>query len=110
MKIASLRTNYGPNVFHNCPTIAMTVDLGEYKDISSADFKSFNEKLLFILPGLENHTCSPGYKGGFVERLKKGTYPAHIIEHVALELSALCGIEVHFGKTRYAGKPGVYEI
>jgi len=110
MKIVSIRTNLGPSVFHSCPTILMTVDLGTWQDVASNEIDEFTDKLLLTFPGLIEHKCSRGRKGGFVERLNEGTYMAHIIEHVALELSSICGIEVRFGKTRYAGRPGLYEI
>ncbi len=110
MKIVSLRTNLGPSVYHSCPTVLMTVDLQTWQDVASNEIDEFIDKLLLMFPGLIEHKCSRGRKGGFVERLKEGTYMAHIIEHVALELSIICGIEVRFGKTRYAGRPGLYEI
>jgi cyanophycin synthetase len=88
----------------------MTVDLERWKDIASNEIDEFTNKLVITFPGLQEHTCSRGYKGGFIERLREGTYMAHIIEHVALELSTICGIPVNFGKTRFAGREGVYEI
>lgn len=110
MKILSLRTNLGPSVFHSCPTLLMTVDLENWRDVASNEIDEFNDKLLLMFPGLNEHSCSLGRRGGFVERLKVGTYMGHIIEHVALELSNICGIGVRFGKTRFSGKEGVYEI
>ena len=110
MRIISFRTNHGPNVFHNQPTIVMTVDLEGFAEKASTHIDGFTARLLNTLPGLYKHTCSLGYAGGFVERLNTGTYMAHIIEHVAIELSAMSDIEVHYGKTRYAGQPGLYEI
>ena len=60
----------------------------------------FAEKLLSLIPELKEHTCSKGYPGGFVERLEEGTYPAHIIEHIALAIQEKVGPKVSFGKTR----------
>lgn len=110
MKIVSIRLVEGPSVYHNRETMIMVLDIGEWVEVPSTDIPHFTENLLKILPGLKLHTCSPGYVGGFVERLHRGTYMAHIVEHIALELSTLCGIEVTYGKTRYVGKPGRYEI
>lgn len=110
MRILSIRTNHGPNVFHFNPTIVMTIDLEDFAEKASTDLPGFTERLIKILPGLELHTCSPGYPGGFIERLQRGTYMAHVIEHVAIELSIKSGIEVHFGKTRFAGRTGLYEV
>jgi cyanophycin synthetase len=66
--------------------------------------------LLGLLPGVRNHHCSKGRPGGFVERLEEGTYFGHIVEHVALELTARVGIGTFHGKTRAAGAPGVFNV
>lgn len=110
MRILSFNTIYGPNVYHDLPVITMKVDIGEYADLASNEIPEFSEKLLTLFPGLNEHTCSLGYRGGFCERLGRGTYMAHIIEHVALELIGLAGEKIAFGKTRYAGSKGCYLI
>jgi cyanophycin synthetase len=110
MKILSIRTIDGPNVFHHRPVLLMKLDLEELAETSSIDIPGFNERLLQLLPGLKLHHCSPGYEGGFVERLNRGTYFAHIIEHITLELSEKAGIGVTYGKSIYDGKPGRYKI
>ncbi len=110
MKILSTRTLYGPNVYHTKPVIIMTVDLEEWTDVDSCDIPNLTENLLQIFRGLKKHHCSKGHDGGFIERLRTGTYMGHIIEHLALELSVLTNIQVTYGKTRYAGRPGMYEI
>lgn len=107
LKVLPIR---GPNVFTHRPVMSMKIDLGPYADVESKDCPDFIERLLALLPGLHTHRCSRGYAGGFVERLYEGTYFGHIIEHVALELSEPCGREAGFGKTVYAGSPGVYRI
>ncbi len=110
MKIHSTRTLHGPNVYHHLPVVLMTVELEEWTDIPSTDIPNFAANLLQLLPGLQTHHCSRHHEGGLVERLNEGTYMAHIIEHIALELSVLTGIEATYGKTRYAGATGRYEI
>ncbi|HZV03232.1 MAG TPA: cyanophycin synthetase [Planctomycetota bacterium] len=110
MKIRSIRTLHGPNVFHDRPVLAMTLDLGDLAAVESSRVPGFVGRLTTLLPGLAEHRCSTGRKGGFVERLERGTYLAHIVEHVALELSGPAGIEVGFGKTVHAGEPGVYRV
>lgn len=110
LKILSIKSIYGPSVYHHQPTLNMKIDLENWAEISSAEIPDFNKNLLAMLPGLNKHTCSPGYEGGFVERLGRGTYMAHIIEHIALDLAEQLGIGVSYGKTRYAGTPGVYQV
>ena len=63
----------------------------------------FDEGLIGLLPTLEDHACSLGRRGGFISRLKEGTWLGHVSEHVAIELQSLAGTEVHLGKTRGAG-------
>jgi len=110
MKILSQRILQGPNVYHWRPVIATLLDLQEKAEVGSHSCPEFVERLLALLPGLWEHACSPGYRGGFVERLHRGTYFAHIVEHVALELSELAGVGVDFGKSVYAGSSGRYLV
>nr|ANY58054.1 Cyanophycin synthetase [uncultured bacterium] len=110
MRIIDIRTFHGPNVFADFPVLRMTLELGDYQEKHSALLPGFTDRLLALLPGLFEHRCSRGRAGGFVERLREGTYLGHIVEHVALELSTPSGIEVTYGKTVYAGSPGLYHV
>ena len=101
MKIESIRTLSGPNVYSYRPVLLMRLDLGELVERESREFNGFNERLLTILPGIQNHHCSLGHPGGFVIRLEEGTYFGHIVEHVALELTEQAGIGKSHGKTRH---------
>ena len=101
MKIESIRTLNGPNVYSHHPVLLMHLDLGELAERETREFKGFNERLIKILPGLKNHHCSLGRPGGFETRLEEGTYFGHTIEHVALELTELAGIGRTHGKTRH---------
>src|SRR4029078_4427620 len=70
----------------------------------------FNERLMSWLPSMIEHRCSIGERGGFFERLRCGTYLAHILEHVALELQSLAGTPVGFGRARETSQEGVYKV
>jgi cyanophycin synthetase len=96
-KVLNLR---GPNFWANFPVLEAWVDLGALKDSASDELPGFNERLKAWLPSLVEHRCSIGERGGFFERLRRGTYMAHILEHVVLELQTLAGSEVGFGRTR----------
>jgi cyanophycin synthetase len=110
VKVIRIRALNGPNMFADFPVLRMTLDLEGLADTSSKELPGLTAALLQALPGLSAHRCSRGYAGGFVERLHEGTYLGHIVEHVALELSGPCGIEVGFGKTVYGGRHGVYDV
>jgi cyanophycin synthetase len=100
----------GPNYWANFPVLEAWVDLGELRDSSSDELPGFNERLMRWLPTMIEHRCSIGHRGGFFERLRRGTYQAHILEHVALELQSLAGDEVGFGRTRETAEDGVYKV
>lgn len=110
MKLINIRVYTGRNIYSHSPVVRMDVDVEQYLDIPSCDIKDFNERLLIQFPGLMEHKCSPGYEGGFVERLNRGTYLPHILEHVAIEIQKLLGFKVNYGKTRYLEKETVYTI
>jgi len=106
-KILALR---GPNIWANFPVLEAWVDLGDLHDKGSDELPGFNDRLMSWLPSLIEHRCSIGERGGFFERLRRGTYLAHILEHVALELQTLAGTPVGFGKARAANEDRVYRV
>ncbi|MGE3807765.1 MAG: Mur ligase family protein [Gemmataceae bacterium] len=106
-KVLALR---GPNIWANFPVLEAWLDLGPLNDASSEEMPGFNERLKSWLPSLIEHRCSEGVRGGFFERLRRGTYLAHILEHVTIELQCLAGHEVGFGKARDTGETGVYRV
>lgn len=110
MKILEMRTFVGPNVYTYRRAIAMVVDLEDVAELSSTQIPGFISRLLALAPGLKTHECSRGYAGGFLERLYEGTYMAHIIEHLALELQTMAGCDVSFGRARERKQPGQYNI
>jgi len=100
----------GPNFWSYEPCIRMLVDLGSLEHWPSNTLPGFNDALLELLPGLEEHSCSLGRPGGFVERLREGTWVGHVAEHAALELQRETGTHIPRGKTRSAGQPGHYNV
>jgi cyanophycin synthetase len=87
------------------------VDLGVLEGYPSDTIDSFTDRLLELLPGIWNHTCSRGVKGGFVDRLREGTWLGHVAEHVALQLQQEAGHDQRRGKTRMVkGQPGRYNV
>src|SRR4051812_30791815 len=100
LQVVECRVYRGPHLYSHTPMIRIQVDLGALEEWPTNRLPNFSEKLLAHLPGLTRHTCSTGKPGGFVLRLKEGTWMGHVIEHVAIELQSMVGICVTRGKTR----------
>src|SRR5919106_1428416 len=110
LKILEAQVFRGPNYYSYDPSIRLLVDLGSLEHWPSNSLRGFNVGLLEMLPGLKDHTCSVGRRGGFVERLEEGTWLGHVAEHAALELQRETGSHVYRGKTRGAGPTGRYNV
>ncbi len=108
--IRETRVYRGPNYFSYEPSIHLVVDIGALEEEPTDTLPGFTERLLGLLPGLQEHQCSRGRDGGFVERLTEGTWAGHVSEHVALEIQRRAGHEMTRGKTRSTGDRGVYNV
>ncbi len=108
--VRRLRFLRGPNLHAYMPVMHITLDIAAYEECPSSSFRGFTERLTAWLPGLHEHKCGLGYRGGFVERLRTGTYLGHIAEHVTLELQNLMGFDVAFGRARGTAERGVYTV
>lgn len=107
LRVLALR---GPNIWTYRPVIEAWVDIGALEDHPSNTVAGLYERLVAMLPSLIEHRCSPGVRGGFLQRLQEGTWAAHILEHVTLELQNLAGMRTGFGKARSTSTPGVYKV
>ena len=110
IRLTGLHSLRGANFWSQRPVTRLDVIVGRYDEISSAQIPGVRESLERAMPGLIEHRCSIGQRGGFLQRLARGTYAPHIIEHVALELQIMAGLEVGFGKTRGGDAPGEYTV
>jgi cyanophycin synthetase len=111
LTILETRVYRGPNVWSYDQAIHLVVDLGSLEDWPSNTLPGFTDTLLDMLPGLREHSCSRGRRGGFVERLVEGTWLGHVTEHVALQLQQIVGHDMRRGKTRQVkGVRGRYNI
>ncbi len=110
IKFLEIRYLRGPNIWTYRPVIEALVDIGELEDFPSNTIPGFPERLASLLPSLADHRCSYGEPGGFLRRLQEGTWPAHILEHVTLELQNLAGMPGGFGKARETSTRGVYKV
>lgn len=114
MRIVSSNVYVGPNIYAHFPVIRHVLDLGELEEWPTGRLgPAFVDPLLEALPGLDEHGCSYRVPGGFVRRLREdeGTWLGHVMEHVAIELQNVAGIEVTFGRTRSIDdSPGHYNM
>lgn len=111
MEILDIKVLNGPNYWTNHwkKLIVIEIDLKECKDIFSLT-PDFAEKIFKILPSLDQHYCIKGCRGGFLQILKEGTDLGHVIEHIALELQSLAGMECGYGQTQATARPDVYKV
>ena len=100
LRIVESRVYRGGNIWSYDPAIHLVVDLGVLEGYPTDTLPGFTDRLVELLPGLENHTCSKGVRGGFVERMHEGTWLGHVAEHVALQLQQEAGHDQRRGKTR----------
>lgn len=107
LRVTHLR---GPNLWTYRPVIEAWVDIGELEHYPSNTIPGFYERLTAMLPGLIEHRCGVGERGGFLQRLREGTWAAHILEHVVLELQNLAGMQTGFGKARMTSAHGIYKL
>ena len=114
MKILDIRTMIGPNYWSisRHKLIVMLLDLEELEERPTNLIPGFRERLQKLMPSLYEHRCSEGHPGGFFQRVDEGTWMGHVIEHIALELQTLAGMDTGFGRTREAGgyPKGVYHV
>jgi len=112
MKIVDIKTMKGPNYWsvrrHNLTV--MVLDLEEMEQFPTNKIDGFGERLEAMFPSMYSHRCSVGCEGGFFQRVKQGTWMGHVIEHIALEIQTLAGMDCGFGRTRGYGEEGVYFV
>lgn len=110
MRILDTRACEARNVYCHRPVLVMQLDLEEAAETPSSRMPELLRELPRLLPGLEEHHCSRGRRGGFLERLAEGTWLGHVVEHVWLELQCLAGQEVYFGRTCLLQEPATYQV
>jgi cyanophycin synthetase len=113
MKILELKTLRGPNYWsvRRSKLIQMKLDLEELEQKPTSRIPGFRQRLEALMPTLIEHRCSEGVRGGFFNRVEEGTWMGHVIEHMALEIQSLAGMETGFGRTRNAGEgDGIYYV
>jgi cyanophycin synthetase len=112
MKILKIQALRGPNIWSikRKKLIQMRLDLEEMEQSPTNKIDGFKDRLEAMFPTMIEHRCSEGCRGGFFMRLEKGTWMGHVIEHIALEIQTLAGMDTGFGRTRETKTPGIYNV
>lgn len=102
----------GPNIWsiNRKKLIQMRLDLEEMEERPTNLIEGFGERIEKLIPSLYTHRCSKGEPGGFLARIQEGTWMGHVIEHIALEIQTLAGMDTGFGRTRQTKTEGVYNV
>lgn len=112
MKIVDIKVMNGPNYWNvsRHKLIVMRLDLEDLEERPTNKIEGFSDRIQRMFPSMIEHRCSPGVPGGFFLRVKDGTWMGHVIEHIALEIQTLAGMECGFGRTRETATKGVYHV
>ena len=112
MNIEKIQVLRGPNIWsvRRKKLIQMRLDLEELEDLPTNKIPGFLDRIKQFMPSLLAHRCSEGCEGGFFHRVEIGTWMGHVIEHIALEIQTLAGMDTGFGRTRQTKTPGVYNV
>ena len=112
MKILKIQALRGPNIWsiERKKLIQMRLDLEEMEQFPTNKIVGFRERIESLFPNMIEHRCSEGCRGGFFSRIDRGTWMGHVIEHIALEIQTLAGMETGFGRTRETKTPGTYNV
>ena len=112
MEILEIRTLRGPNYWSGYwkKLIILRLDIGEYENKPTNEIEGFYGRMKEIMPSLVTHGCSYQEQGGFLRRVEEGTWAGHVIEHFALELQTLAGMDTGYGRTRETDEKGIYNV
>ena len=112
MKIIDIRAMRGPNYWsiRRHKLIVMKLDIEDMEEKPTNKIPGFPERLEKMFPGMYEHRCSEETEGGFFHRVREGTWIGHVIEHIALEIQTLAGMDCGFGRTRSTSQQGIYNV
>jgi cyanophycin synthetase len=112
MRILELKAMRGPNHWSvkRHKLVVMRLDIEDMEERPTDKIPGFYGRMKELLPSLYSHRCSEEHEGGFFERVQRGTWMGHVIEHIALEIQTLAGMDTGFGRTRSTGEHGVYNV
>lgn len=112
MKIVEIKVMRGPNYWsiRRKKLIVMKLDLEELEERPTNKIEGFDDRIQRMFPSMIAHRCSENTEGGFFLRVREGTWMGHVIEHIALEIQTLAGMDCGFGRTRSTSTRGIYNV
>jgi cyanophycin synthetase len=110
LRILEHRALRGPNYYSRYQAIYMRLDIEELEARPSDKVEGIAEALESLIPTIHEHRCSVGEPGGFLQRVRAGTWAGHMVEHLAIELQNMIGFSVGYGKTVDSYEPGIYNV
>ncbi len=108
MKITDLRIMRGPNYWsvEHPKIIVLKLALEELADTLTHEVPGFANRLKRLFPDMYNHRATEGVAGGFFKLVEEGTTFGHVVQHIALELQTMAGMESGFGRCYMAHEQG----
>ena len=112
MKIIELRIMRGPNYWsvQHPKIIVMKLALEELADTLTHEIPGFMTRLKKMFPEMYAHRATEGVEGGFFHSVEEGTTFGHVVQHIALELQTLAGMECGFGRCYLAREQGTHFV
>ncbi|PTX14356.1 cyanophycin synthetase [Pontibacter mucosus] len=100
MKIIDLRIMRGPNYWSvkHPKLIVIKLALEELSHGSTKDYPQVLSRLKNMFPDMHSHRAAEGVEGGFFRSVEDGTSFGHVVQHVALELQTMAGMESGYGR------------
>ena len=74
MKVLDTQVFRGPNIYSLNPVIKLLLDIEELEERPSNKIDNFTDRLIEMIPTIHSHRCSEGVPGGFIHRLREGTW------------------------------------
>ncbi len=112
MEIEKIQVLNGLNVWSadQKKLIQMRLNIGSYHLLTSNRISGFTDRIKTMMPSLYMHKCSHGMVGSFFNKIDEGVSIPYIIQHIALELQCLVGMQTNFGITVKANSPEIYNV
>ncbi|MFT2011263.1 cyanophycin synthetase [Pontibacter sp. 13R65] len=108
MKIKEIRVMRGPNYWSvkHPKIIVIKLALEDQQETLTSEIPNFAEKLEKLFPGMYKHRSSEGTDGGFFRLVRQGTILSKVVQHIALELQTMAGMDCGYGRRYAAPQPG----